>query len=57
MTRRVGLIGGISPESTVIYYRHLNRAAEARLGKGHSAAVTIDALDFGQVREAYDRED
>jgi len=43
----VGLIGGVSPEATQIYYRHLNRAARERLGGQHSANVLYYMLDYG----------
>ena len=37
--KTIGLIGGISWESTVTYYQMLNRAVRARLGGLHSARV------------------
>ena len=35
--KTIGLLGGMSWESTVIYYQYLNRMARARLGGLHSA--------------------
>lgn len=51
--RKIGLIGGVSPQSTVFYYRLLNDAARVALGKDHSAEIVIHALDFGVMMEHY----
>jgi aspartate racemase len=48
--RRVGLIGGLSWESTRLYYDAINRAVAARLGGVHSAPLIIDSLDFARSR-------
>lgn len=53
----LGLIGGVSPEATAIYYRLINRAAQARLGPRHSANLMIYALDYGVMIAHYDRRD
>ncbi len=53
----LGLIGGVSPESTAIYYRLLNEAARARLGGQHSANILIYALDYGVMIRHYDDRD
>lgn len=50
----LGLIGGVSPESTAIYYRLLNEAARARLGDQHSAKLMLYALDYGVMINHYD---
>ncbi len=50
----IGLIGGVSPESTAIYYRLLNEAAQARLGGEHSANLLLFALDYGVMIKHYD---
>jgi aspartate racemase len=47
--KKIGLIGGITPESTLIYYRILNQLNAARLGKIHSAEVVINSFDFGKI--------
>ena len=51
--KRIGLIGGVSPESTVIYYRLLNAAARARLGGEHSANILLYTLDYGVMVHHY----
>lgn len=47
--KTIGLIGGISPESTVDYYTTLNRLARERLGGHHSAKIVLQSVDFGDV--------
>jgi aspartate racemase len=44
-----GLIGGMSWESTAIYYRHLNEIARDRLGGLHSAKLMLWSFDFAEV--------
>ncbi|WP_374384441.1 aspartate/glutamate racemase family protein [Dongia sp.] len=45
----IGLIGGLSWESTAEYYRILNRGAQVRLGGVHSARSLIYSFDFGEI--------
>jgi aspartate racemase len=45
----IGLIGGLSWESTAEYYRILNRGAQAQLGGVHSARSLIYSFDFGEI--------
>jgi aspartate racemase len=47
--RTVGLIGGLSWESTAIYYQQLNRIVQQRLGGVHSAQIAMLSLDFGEI--------
>ncbi|MFT3726527.1 MAG: aspartate/glutamate racemase family protein [Terricaulis sp.] len=47
----LGLIGGISWESTTHYYQLLNRIARERLGGKHSARVLLWSVDFAPVAE------
>jgi aspartate racemase len=51
--KRLGLIGGVSPESTEIYCRLLNRHARTRLGGEHSANFIVWHLDYGVMIELY----
>ncbi len=55
--KRIGLIGGVSPESTIIYYQLLNRAAAQRYDARASAEVVIHALNFGQMHALYAKQD
>ncbi len=53
----LGLIGGVSPEATAIYYRLLNEAARARLGGQHSANLILYTVDYGVMIRHYDNRD
>jgi aspartate racemase len=46
----IGLIGGLSWYSTVEYYRVLNERVQRRRGGHSSALVTLQSLDFAEVR-------
>ncbi|WP_321150329.1 aspartate/glutamate racemase family protein [Aeromonas jandaei] len=45
----IGLLGGMSWESTVSYYQALNRGVRARLGGLHSARVLLNSVDFAEI--------
>ena len=47
--KTIGLLGGMSWESTAIYYRQLNEAMRDRLGGLHSARVLLHSFDFDEV--------
>lgn len=47
----IGLIGGMSWESTAVYYRLLNEGVRARQGGLHSADVLLHSLDFAPIAE------
>ena len=47
--KTLGLIGGMSWESTVPYYRLINEGVKARLGGLHSARLVLYSVDFAQV--------
>jgi aspartate racemase len=49
--KRIGLIGGMSWESSAIYYRLINRSMQARLGGHVSADLVLRSLDFAPVEE------
>ena len=49
--RRIGLIGGMSPESTSLYYQLLNKAARKKLGGRHSAWLLLCSVDFAEIDE------
>ena len=46
---KIGLIGGITPESTILYYRILNQLNAAQRGDKHSAKVIMNSFDFGEI--------
>ncbi|MEH3032535.1 MAG: aspartate/glutamate racemase family protein [Aeromicrobium erythreum] len=47
--RTIGLLGGMSWESTAEYYRVLNETVRERLGGHHSAPVLMDSVDFAGI--------
>jgi aspartate racemase len=47
--KTIGLIGGMSFESTAVYYRMINEAARERLGGLHSADVLVHSVDFQSI--------
>ena len=44
--KTVGLLGGMSWESTLEYYRLINEGVRERLGKLHSAKIVMVSVDF-----------
>ncbi|RIJ23517.1 aspartate/glutamate racemase family protein [Henriciella barbarensis] len=48
--KRIGILGGMSPESTVIYYRALNAGARERLGELATADCIIASMNFGEIQ-------
>lgn len=49
--KTIGLIGGMSWESTAEYYRILNQAVQQRLGGLHSAKCLLYSVDFAEIEE------
>lgn len=49
--KTIGLIGGMSWESTVPYYRTINRVVSERLGGLHSAQILLYSVDFQPIEE------
>jgi len=49
VSRIIGLIGGMSWESSAEYYRIVNREVRDRLGGVHSARCLMWSMDFGEI--------
>lgn len=49
--KTLGLLGGMSWESTAIYYRLLNEIVRERLGGLHSAKLLLWSFDFAEIAE------
>lgn len=47
--KTIGLLGGMSWESTVEYYRAINEGVKNKLGGLHSAKITMQSVDFGPI--------
>lgn len=55
--RRLGLLGGMSWESTLPYYRRINERVRERLGGLHSAELLLYSVDFAAVEALQHRGD
>ena len=49
--KTIGLLGGMSWESTVTYYQIINQTIQAELGGLHSAKCLLYSVDFDQVEQ------
>ena len=49
--KTIGLIGGMSWESTVTYYQIVNETMKKELGGLHSAKVLLYSVDFAEIEE------
>lgn len=47
--KTIGLIGGMSWESTIPYYRQINQTIKERLGGLHSAKIVLYSVDFHEI--------
>lgn len=53
--KTIGLLGGMSWESTSLYYQLINREVGARLGGLHSAKIVLSSVDFHEVEDLQSR--
>ncbi|MFC5727481.1 MULTISPECIES: aspartate/glutamate racemase family protein [Nocardioides] len=53
----IGLVGGMSWESSAAYYEALNRGVEKRLGGLHSARTVMTSVEFAEVTAMQQAED
>ena len=49
--KKIGLIGGMSWESTVTYYQIVNETIKRELGGLHSAKVLLYSVDFSEIEK------
>lgn len=47
--KTIGLLGGMSWESTALYYELINKAISERIGGLHAAKITMVSVDFGEI--------
>jgi len=47
--KTIGLLGGMSWESTAVYYRIINETVRDRLGALHSAPIALVSVDFSEI--------
>jgi aspartate racemase len=49
--KTIGLLGGMSWESTAAYYSLINDSINAKLGKNHSSSCLVYSFDFQEIEE------
>ena len=47
--KTIGLLGGMSWESTALYYQWINSYVKQHLGKLHSAKIVMVSVDFQEI--------
>jgi len=52
--KSIGLLGGTSWPSTMYYYELLNRLVNERLGEHHSARITLNSIDYNEIKSRYE---
>jgi aspartate racemase len=55
--KTIGLLGGMSWESTALYYRLINEETRRRLGGLHSAPIALVSVDFQEIESMQARDD
>ncbi|AGH73229.1 aspartate/glutamate racemase family protein [Edwardsiella piscicida] len=53
----LGLLGGMSWESTIPYYRMINEHVKAQMGGLHSAKIVLYSVDFHEIEQLQHRGD
>ncbi|WP_046013296.1 aspartate/glutamate racemase family protein [Microbacterium sp. SA39] len=55
--KTIGVLGGMSWESSLEWYRLANERVREQLGGNHSARIILDSLDFAEIEELQARGD
>ena len=55
--KKIGLLGGITCESSLVYYKLINEMTRERLGGHHSARSIMDSVDFADIQPLTERGD
>ena len=55
--KTIGLLGGMSWESTVLYYSTINEEAKRRRGGLHSAPICLVSVDFAEIERLQHRDE
>lgn len=55
--KKIGLIGGMSWESTLLYYKLINEKTKELLGGFHSAKCIIESVDFAEIAKCQAKND
>ncbi len=54
--KTIGIIGGMSWESTIEYYRYINEEVSRRVGGLHSAKIWLESYDFDLIEKLQSQE-
>ncbi|MBT8292714.1 MAG: aspartate/glutamate racemase family protein, partial [Eudoraea sp.] len=49
--KKIGLIGGMSWESSMVYYKIINERVREVLGGFHSAKCIMESVDFAEIEK------
>ncbi|WP_435579359.1 aspartate/glutamate racemase family protein [Gilvibacter sp.] len=55
--KKIGLIGGMSWESSHVYYKLINEMIKERLGGFHSARILLESVDFSVIEGLMQKDD
>ncbi len=55
--KKIGLIGGMSWESSLVYYEVMNKKVRDILGGFHSSKCIMESVDFSEIEELQKKED
>lgn len=55
--KTIGLLGGMSWESSAEYYRDINHGVKQALGGLHSAKIILYSVDFAEIEQLQQQED
>ena len=53
--KTIGMLGGMTAESSLVYYKLINEMAREKLGGSHSARSVMVSVDFGEVEPHMER--
>ena len=56
MSKTIGILGGVSYLSTILYYRYLNEQYSAKFGAAHSCPMQIRSIDYHEIKSRYTQE-
>lgn len=55
--KTIGIIGGMSWESTALYYKHINQGVKEKCGGLHSAKIILSSVNFADIETCQSNED
>ncbi|MBW1998702.1 MAG: amino acid racemase [Deltaproteobacteria bacterium] len=56
-SRRIGIIGGVGPSATILYYRQIIEGFRKQERKGHHPEIIIYSLDIGEINDYFEKEE